>query len=1338
MPKDEFFEQKENKQDFSFQVQPSLEVADHALHENQMMNRRVGEENYSEESLISENEQIMMRLKDQTLLSEISDDMREKLTDRDKTRLTRNNASLLYIDKKDSDDSGLMGQIKNELKDLDRILRIPMKNGPEGVYRKYEDVIGLLENYVSTKHPFSSEGKRRKNKAMEVKKNLTEELARFRSSMENVGQVEGEQQENLIPMDVLEHKRSNQNATDEANEMVDVRKLQILSLKHSSGSKDGKEMKAVKDEFRILAGLLSGNVEGDPAAFSEKARELKAAYNRLIERCNTYIENHNPSSAEGKSRLRTIQDLMERSKLESSYIHTVSKSMMAEKPEGLTWKEVFGQVTIMAEECVIAKKRTDVLLGEKPSARQVLNVFQSMTALSESNLSRYSMLQQEVIPGWLEKHFDKNMAEAMITERFLIMDELSKKYKNIVNNPVPKEYLKNPKDNPMDEKIREDYARLVMTTDPAFKQMKMLNSLGTTLVMGVTKENSLFKNENEDAGEYYQSRSQERLALMSDEDRAYANEIGKISAKISDSKYKNLNPDAVKDFTKSVNKQEYHQAKKNLKTVLQLKKEEWENEYENPKQEMADIQATMHVVQGKAFVPVQRPENRVGTWNKVKNRLMLGYRWTVGATVGTIASIVMNTYHGAKKLWNEGSQMKKAQATRRHDMVPGRKGEFFEDEVVAKDKYGEDTEVYSDVRRGPLIWEKLSAGDPDAPPEVTIMMHQTVRGTNADLESGDTHAFMGLSYSRYNKTTKRKERYQLSIGFYQGSGISKSAILAMTGGAHIAGQVRSDDGNVYDVARRYQVKPGDINKFLRAAEKYADKGYGMYKRNCSTFVVDMAKTINLPIAKEFKEKELVMKGKDGMIAETGMAGSKAGYYWGANAISSRMNKMDLSYQNFGQKMFTKEDLKRYYKTAGTAPIIKKGYSPNAIGETARNSKSGGDLTARYEEHVKLSSVNLRNTLIAEGPLLWEEISKVLPKGVRTPTDMEMQNILITLEDGGLLTVLSKKNTSPEAARQTHKKISTAMKKLNAYYRDVLGSDARLNLPVMKMLSLYETTLGLVDLAYQHIIYMDAKGDAGALRHFFINGSYNVSFENLEDNDELEVITKMSPGQYEGYLMMGKTPEQAVKEHRRFIYLSGKRDRASDKEKAELGKLHRNAQLANDFANANRYLLEKNEFNEKDLNYAFSKLPAMEKQVREGTRLGGVLLSKRSPSMIYQAVVLEQVFGGFGDMKLHEIEDLYELRAKLDDYMEQRLRAKSQLTSSILKAYIKDTNGESEGLAMRFIDLIGNVCVEPAYDGVWDFSAFNAKSFSDFFFGDTKVKKLLTEEINKIKNGGGVQ
>ena len=186
----------------------------------------------------------------------------------------------------------------------------------------------------------------------------------------------------------------------------------------------------------------------------------------------------------------------------------------------------------------------------------------------------------------------------------------------------------------------------------------------------------------------------------------------------------------------------------------------------DPLEEKKNIQKTMNKVMDRAFTPVQRPANRTGTWAKFKNRAMLGYRWVMGATFGTLSTIAGTAVFGARQKAIEGKILKNAQEKRRHDIVPGRSGETFKEEIVRKDEQGEDLDIYSDVRRGPLIWEKLSAGDPEDPPEVTLMIKQARRGSTASMVGLDVgHAFIGLSYSRYNKATKRKERYQLKMGF---------------------------------------------------------------------------------------------------------------------------------------------------------------------------------------------------------------------------------------------------------------------------------------------------------------------------------------------------------------------------------------------------------------------------------------------------------------------------------------------------------------------------------------------------------------------------------------------
>ena len=1332
MPRDEFFEKKNEQKEHTFQVETSLEETTKLIHEDQIENRRIGEENYDETALSAENERIMGRLEDRGLFSGISEDMRERLRAQDMTRLTRNNAILLYGDKRDSEDSDLMQNIKRGLKDLDDILRIPMKEGPEPVYEKYETLIGLMGTYVGSKHPLFPDGKRRKAKTAELLDNLKSEYARFKAVIrEQSAGVGGLPQEMRVPMDVLEGRYLILDETAELSGKLDERKLELFSLKHKNGDADGRDMKAIKDEFTRLTGLLEGEVEEDKKALSKKKQTLLGSYENLIRFCDDYIRSHNPLSAEGKRRLREVKELRERSQLESDYIGKIADTMVRTKDHPVTWKEVFGQVSIMADECILAKKKTEVLLGEHPKATKILDVFESMTLMSEAHPYRYMMLPEVVMTDWLEKHFDKDMADEIVTERFRAMDEIAKKYREILKNPVPKEFLKNPDDDPMDIEIRRSYARLMMTSEPAFKAFRMTNRLGTTLEFGVDKDKSHFKNDKINPGEYYMNLGVDRKIAMSETEKAYIDEIGGIATRISDRRYKNLNADAVKDRNENVNKADFIQSQRNLKQVMSKTAKARYLEFDDPETERDNITATMNVVAGKAYMPVQRPADRLGTWSRIKNRLMVGYRFMVGSTIGTLASLVLNSYQGAKKLLYEGKEKGKAQEVRRHDLVPGRKGELFEDEIVKKDENGEDTEVYSDVRRGPLVFEKLSAGDPEDPPEVIVMSNQAKRGDTAAQADGPSHAFIGLSYSRYNKMTGRKERYQLRIGFFQGGGLKTETGLAAIGGAMIAGQIRSDYYNDYDVARRYQVKPGDINKILRAAEKYADKGYGMYKRNCSTFMVEMSKLIDLPIAKDFKETEMKFNGAAGVKAETAIAMSKAGYYMGANAISKRMNKMDLSYQNFGQKLFTKEDLKRYYKTAGTADAIKKGYDPGAVGETIRNAKSG-ELTAKYQEHEDIDNKKINDAISDAGMELWNKIEKRLPSGIRTERDVDLHMALTMLGDCGLSKLTNKSSTS--SVRGVYKGIRAIMKKLNAYYAEVLGSDASLNMDVMNLLSLYESALSMADEAYQKLIGKDAIGDAGRLRADFVKKEYQVNFKGQDGNT---VRTKISPGIFEGYLMMGKTPEQAVKEQYRFNELDKRYDNLTEKEKKEWTRLAKTSSLAEDFASANRYLLEKEDYSDKDISYAFSELPAMEKAVKENESIWGDLVTTSGASNTYQGVILEHVFGGFQKLKLGDINDNNKLKQIIDDYTEGCLNQNRDMADRILKAFIQGKKDTTTALAENFMDIIGYACIQPACGNVFGVTgSADANSLSELMMGDSKLKQWLTTEIDSIRNAGG--
>ena len=1333
MPKDAYFSKRQQNDEYKFSVEISEEMQNETLHENRMSQRVLGESGYSEEELTRENDMIASRLQDESLMGEISQEMRERLTAQDKTRLARNHAILLCNDKKLSKDSGLMESIKNSLKLLDDELRKPMANGPEEVFSKYESAIALMNQYENTKNPTFSSGKRRKERVSALKRELSGELERLRSAMSGFNDPAAMPEELKIPMNLLEGRHLNAEGPGEYSEKLDERKLELFSLKRKDGEEDGQAMGDIKTAFRNLLNLITGQIE-DINSIPQKVEQIELSYGELIGFCNTYIETHSPKSAEGKRRLNFVKALKKRSYYELKNMRPVAYAMKRKKPnESISWKDVFGQVTVMAQECVDARMKTEVILGNHPPMRKMVDIFQSINTLKESHPYKYSMLSGMMMSEWLEDHLDKKMIDDLITERYMLMNELASKYKVTVKEPVPKKYLKDPNGDPMDEKARKAYARLVMTSDPAFSTYKGINSVISAIMGGIDKEKSLFAKDAENPGEYYQRRARERQDAMSEDDKAHINEISDIAKKISEVGYQDLNAEEVSRFVNSVEKAERIKSRKNLKLMLSKNQDIKRQALLEPEAELQDIQSTMNFVHGKAFIPLQRPENRIGTWAKVKNRLKLGYRWLFGASIGTLATVALNSYYGIKTLLYEDKEKANAQEKRHHNMVPGRKDEYFEDEQVPKDENGEDLEVYSDVRRGPLVWEKLSAGDPEDPPEVTIMMSQAKRGSNVSLSESEGHGLIGLSYSRYNKITKRKERYELKMGFYPGGGISKKAGLASLGGAVIGGQMATDYWSSFDVARRYQVKPGDINKILRAAETYADKGYQPYKRNCATFVVDMAKLINLPIMDEVKEDEMVFEGVKGALAETAESSYKAGYYMGANAISSHMNKMDLQYQNFGQKLYTKEDLERYYKTAGTGDVIKRGYSPGAVGETLRYAKSG-ELTARYLKHKKLKAYEIKEALTASGRKTWLEITKILPEGVMTPTDIEAKLVLTQNTDGGLAKL--DKISTPADVRKTHKALRGSIKKINEYYKERLGSDTRVNEYIMKQLSLLEAALTITDKLYQDVVYKDASGDAGKICYDYLHTKYRYIFRGKKNT---LVSVNIQSGVYEGYLMAGKTPEQALKDYDRFMTLHKKNKKnMTSKELAEYAKLRRFFDLARDFASANRYLLEKDDFSDKDINYAFNELPAMETKVKAGEKLQGAIKEGMAPSTAYQAVILEKVFGGFRNLKLDEFKNMEEMHRTLDNYIEERLNANPALAERILKIYIGDRQDSAEDLAVKFTDLVGFACVKAAYSNGWEPWDEDDTGLSAVLKADSKLQKWLVEKINMIRSEGGAQ
>lgn len=195
---------------------------------------------------------------------------------------------------------------------------------------------------------------------------------------------------------------------------------------------------------------------------------------------------------------------------------------------------------------------------------------------------------------------------------------------------------------------------------------------------------------------------------------------------------------------------------------------------------------------------------------------------------------------------------------------------------------------------------------------VSVLIEQPKSGSAQAMDGLKIgHAMIGIEYSRKSAISNRYERYKLQYGFYPAGGTNHmgSGMVMMRHNTVIPGQLNDDYDHFYDVSRSYPAKPEQVNAILQASEKYAEGGYGLYDRNCTTFVKEMVvNTAHLATGGEvFKQSEVPFSH----FANFAMFGSEAvnqnAKAKSENILMDLAQKNDESYQNYGNKRATKRD-----------------------------------------------------------------------------------------------------------------------------------------------------------------------------------------------------------------------------------------------------------------------------------------------------------------------------------------------------------------------------------------------------------------------------------------------
>ena len=399
--------------------------------------------------------------------------------------------------------------------------------------------------------------------------------------------------------------------------------------------------------------------------------------------------------------------------------------------------------------------------------------------------------------------------------------------------------------------------------------------------------------------------------------------------------------------------------------------EKAEDHAENPEEgqpgELGQADKDMKKIRELDFEPVRMKENKLNMEVGFRSTLTQLLGVTVGKILGTVFNLGLLPFTGgiiAKDFIKSWFKRGKLQKKRNHKQIPGWDGEKFE-----KSEPQNNDEINVDLRKVPAVWsypiaskaaEPNSSGDQNDPrqrekpldPVVSVMVDQPKEGSAETFNGNEMgHTLLGIEYSRFSKITNRYERYMIKYGFYPAGGFGgmSAGMMMVSRDAVVPGQLYNDYNHKYTISRRFPAKPAQVNAIFRASETYADRGYGFYNRNCTTFVKDMVQNVGhiTKLAPAIFQQDAVQFTA---FHNLGMFGAKAVHLNAKAGLENTLIDMgqreDLTYENFGNKRATQRDFRNYQKSLDHDITIQK-YTeiPAMVGENLRrvSGEHAGDI-----------------------------------------------------------------------------------------------------------------------------------------------------------------------------------------------------------------------------------------------------------------------------------------------------------------------------------------------------------------------------------------------------------
>ena len=678
------------------------------------------------------------------------------------------------------------------------------------------------------------------------------------------------------------------------------------------------------------------------------------------------------------------------------------------------------------------------------------------------------------------------------------------------------------------------------------------------------------------------------------------------------------------------------------------------------------------------FQPVamapRKEAKSAGFWNKLSQ--LFGY--SVGKIFGAVfnlgllpitAPIIGKAFVRSSK--NAGNLQEK----RNYQQIPGWNGIEFDE-----DKKGGGA-VMEDFRRVPTVWSHpiaAKAAEPipnaevsDDPrdmerprkPTISVLVDQPKEGSEQTFEGREMgHTMLGIEYSRFSRVSNRYERYYVQYGFYPVGAMTNmsGSMVMLHRNAVVPGQLMDDWGHKYTISRSFRANDYQVGEIFKASETYADKGYGYFTRNCTTFVKDMVQNIaGIQAAKQIFEKDAVQFGG---MENLGMAGAiafdlnaRAGM---ENTLMDLGEKTDTGYQNFGGKRLTQQDYKNYKDSINESTTVSKITDiPAVAGENMRRMTNvlafSGELGSKsYTGSLKMpdGGYNLNPDTIVDAietegtelkTLLRDEVLKeqVKQPGSIPPELVEMISSFSFL-GAPLLDLKTKFNEFNQNPANQHKSqydaltvgdlqsvredLSKSVRRLNVMLSKYFKNDKRVHMPVMHLISLLNYGIEYVDALYANIGRGSGAGELGNIREDMGRKVYSVSAGCQ--------TASFTASHYESYLQIYKSPAEAVKNYARYRELEAKSsggETLSSGEQKEYQKLSRLEKTALQFDNAHNYMLEKDSFSPRDIEYMFS----LGQREKEGGIKGEMINGGNSAAGTYKSLLMEKFFKGMKERYL---------------------------------------------------------------------------------------------------------